>query len=73
MPLVSGATYHPFGGLSGFTFGSAGPLYTRARDLDGRVAGYRLGAATYNLDHDDAGNLTRISDLALQLVHRRQC
>ena len=62
--LVSSVTYHPFGGLAGFTFGASGPAYSRTQDLDGRVSSYTLGATTYNLTYDDAGNVTRLSDPA---------
>jgi len=62
--VVSSATYHPFGTLTGFTFGSGGMSYARTIDQDGRIAAYTLGTTTYNLSFDDAGNITRISDPA---------
>jgi len=63
-PLVSGITYHPFGGLTGFTFGAGGQAYNRTYNLDGRVSSYKLGATTYNVTYDDGGNLIRLSDPA---------
>lgn len=64
VPLVSGATYSPFGGLTGFTFGTGSLAYARTFDLDGRVSSYKLGTTTYNLTYDAAGNVTRLSDPA---------
>ncbi len=60
--LVSNAKYRPFGGLSQFTFGAAGPDYVRGFDLNGRISSYRVGSVTYNVIYDEAGNVKRISD-----------
>ncbi len=62
--IVSGITYHPFGGLTGFTFGAGGQAYSRTYNFDGRVTSYKLGTTVYNVTYDDGGNITRISDPA---------
>ncbi len=61
-PIASGVTYQPFGALSGYTLGSAGPTYVRGYDLDGRTNTYNLGSTTYLIAYDDANNITKICD-----------
>ena len=58
--LVSNVKYEPFAGVASFTFGTGSGQYVRTRDLDGRVASYTLGGATYTLEYDDAHNVTAI-------------
>lgn len=43
--ILSGATYFPFGGASGWTWGNGEPMQ-RAYDLDGRISAITLGPAS---------------------------
>jgi len=60
--VVQAVSYHPFGGVTGFTFGN-GQVYSRSVDQDGRIASYTLGAETYALAFDAASRITGISQL----------
>jgi len=60
--LVSGVTYHPFGGVKGYTLGN-GQTYTRGIDLDGRIASYTLGAQVFAIGYDPASRISFISDV----------
>ena len=55
--VVSGVTYHPFGGVSGFTYGN-GQTYSRTIDLDGRIAGFTLGGVAQTVTFDAASRIT---------------
>lgn len=57
--VVQNVAYHPFGGVKSFTLGN-GQIYSRSIDLDGRVASYTLGAASYALTFDPASRITGI-------------
>jgi YD repeat-containing protein len=60
--VVENVAYHPFGGVASFTFGN-GQTYSKPRDLDGRIASYRLGGTEYSLGYDDASRLTGLSEV----------
>jgi YD repeat-containing protein len=62
--VVSGIAYHPFGGVKGFTFGN-GQSYGREIDLDGRIAAYSLGDASYAVGFDDASRISSIANSAV--------
>jgi YD repeat-containing protein len=62
--VVSGIAYHPFGGVKGFTFGN-GQSYGREIDLDGRIAAYSLGNASYTVGFDDASRISSIANSAV--------
>ena len=49
--MVQSVTYHPFGGVNGFTLGN-GQVYSRPRDQDGRVASYTLGTQGFTVGYD---------------------
>ena len=55
--VVSGVTYHPFGGAKGFTYGN-GQAYSRTHDLDGRIAGFTLGGSAQTITFDAASRIT---------------
>jgi YD repeat-containing protein len=61
--VVSNVTYHPFGGVNGFTLGN-GQVYSRPRDTDGRVASYTVGPQTFAIAYDAASRISVISDAA---------
>ena len=61
--VISGVTYHPFGGVKSFTFGN-GQVYTRSYDQDGRIASYTLASKTYAIGYDPASRIEFISDTA---------
>jgi len=54
--VVQNVTYHPFGGVTGFTFGN-GQVYSRGVDQDGRIASYSLGAQSYGIGYDAASRI----------------
>jgi RHS repeat-associated protein len=56
-PVVSGAAYHPLGGVSSFLFGNA-TRYERTFDLDGRITNHTVGTTTRTLGYDAASRLT---------------
>lgn len=60
--VVTGATYHPFGSVSGYTLGN-GQVYTRGIDLDGRIASYTLGPQSFAIGYDAASRIEFISDI----------
>ena len=60
-PVVSGVAYHPFGGVKGYTLGN-GQAYTRAIDLDGRIASYTLGAQSFAIGYDAASRIDFITE-----------
>jgi RHS repeat-associated protein len=60
--VVQNVTYHPFGGVTGFTFGNS-QAYTRAVDQDGRISSYTLGAQSYGVGYDAASRITDISEV----------
>ena len=59
--VVENVQYHPFGGVTGFTFGNA-QSYSRPVDQDGRVRAYSLGAASYDISFDFASRITGIAE-----------
>ncbi|MEX2198616.1 MAG: DUF6531 domain-containing protein [Burkholderiales bacterium] len=59
--VVQNVTYHPFGGVTGYTFGN-GQVYSRSVDQDGRIASYTLGGANYAIAFDAASRITGIAD-----------
>lgn len=60
--VVQDVTYHPFGGVKGYTLGNGQP-YSRSIDLDGRIASYTLGLQTFGIGYDAAGRIEFIADL----------
>jgi YD repeat-containing protein len=60
--VVQGVAYHPFGGVTGFTFGN-GQVYSRSVDQDGRIASYSLGAQSYGIGYDAASRIEFISEV----------
>jgi RHS repeat-associated protein len=58
---LTGITYEPFGGPSGWTFGN-GQLYQRTVNLDGQLTAHTLGAEQRVLGYNLAGNITSLSD-----------
>jgi len=60
--LVSNVTYHPFGGVKGYTLGN-GQAYSRSYDQDGRIASYTLAATQYAIGYDLASRIEFISDV----------
>lgn len=61
--LVSSVTYHPFGGVKGFTFGNS-QTYARTYDQDGRIATYTLGGTGYTVGYDAASRIDFITETA---------
>jgi YD repeat-containing protein len=59
--VVQNVTYHPFGGVTGFTFGN-GQVYSRSVDQDGRIFSYSLGGANFAIGFDDASRITAITE-----------
>jgi YD repeat-containing protein len=59
--VVQAVLYHPFGGVKGFTLGN-GQAYTRAIDLDGRVASYTLGKQSFDIAYDAASRIALVID-----------
>lgn len=55
--VLASATYHPFGGITGFTFGNS-QTYARTYDLDGRISGFTLGGTAMSVTFDDASRIT---------------
>ncbi|HWA11770.1 MAG TPA: RHS repeat-associated core domain-containing protein [Burkholderiales bacterium] len=55
--VLSSATYHPFGGVQGWTFGNS-QTYARTYDLDGRVSGFTLAGTAMSLSFDAASRIT---------------
>ena len=62
--LATSITYHPFGGLKGFTFGNS-QTYARSYDQDGRISTYRLGGSDFVIAYDAASRITSISEVAV--------
>jgi YD repeat-containing protein len=60
--VVSGVTYHPFGGVKSYTLGN-GQVYTRSYDQDGRINSFTLGAKTLSIGYDPASRIEFISEL----------
>ena len=61
--VVQNVSYHPFGGVTGFTFGN-GQLYSRTVDQDGRIATYTLGGAPFSIAYDAASRISSITEVA---------
>jgi len=59
--VVQNVAYHPFGGVTGYTFGN-GQVYSRSVDLDGRIASYSLGAQSYGIGYDAASRISFVSE-----------
>lgn len=59
--VVQNVTYHPFGGVTGYTFGN-GQSYTRQVDQDGRIASYTLGSQQFNIGYDPASRISFIAE-----------
>lgn len=59
--VVQNVAYHPFGGVTGYTFGN-GQVYTRSVDQDGRIFSYSLGGASYSIAFDAASRITGITE-----------
>jgi YD repeat-containing protein len=60
--VVQNVNYHPFGGVTGYTFGN-GQAYSRGVDQDGRIASYTLGGANYAIAFDAASRITGIAEV----------
>jgi YD repeat-containing protein len=58
--VVSSVTYHPFGGVKGYTLGNA-QTYTRGIDLDGRITSYTLGSESFAIGYDQTSRIEFIS------------
>ena len=54
--IAQAIAYHPWGGLKNWTDG-AGHTHTRTQDQDGRITGYTLGSANWQLTYDAAGRI----------------
>ena len=61
VPVVTGATYFPFGEARKWTWGN-GQAYERVYDLDGRIKSVTLGAATRAYGFDDASRITALEE-----------
>ncbi len=61
--VISSVQYHPFGGVSQFTYAN-GQVHKRGQDKDGRSNSYTLGAVTYAIDYDDANQIKTIRNAA---------
>jgi len=61
--VVQNVSYHPFGGVTGFTFGN-GQAYSRSVDSDGRIASYSLGSQSFGISFDPASRITGITEVA---------
>jgi YD repeat-containing protein len=59
--VVQNVSYHPFGGVTGYTFGN-GQVYSRGVDQDGRIASYSLGAQSYGIGYDAASRISFVSE-----------
>jgi RHS repeat-associated protein len=59
--LVSSVTYHPFGGVKGFTFGNS-QTYARTYDQDGRIATYTLAGTGFTVVYDAASRIDFITE-----------
>lgn len=55
--IAQAITYHPWGGIKSWTDG-AGQSHARTQDQDGRITGYTLGGAAWQLTYDAAGRIT---------------
>jgi YD repeat-containing protein len=58
--VVSGVTYHPFGGVRSYTLGNT-QVYMRGIDLDGRITSYTLGSESFAIGYDQASRIEFIS------------
>lgn len=58
--VVSAVTYHPFGGIAGYTQGN-GQARPREHNLDGRLASYVLGGVRHDINYDNAGQIVSIT------------
>jgi YD repeat-containing protein len=58
--VVSGVTYHPFGGVKSYTLGNT-QVYMRGIDLDGRITSYTLGSESFAIGYDLASRIEFIS------------
>src|SRR5690606_22582409 len=58
--VISGVTYHPFGGVKEFTYGNS-QTYSRTYDLDGRIAGFTLPGQSHTVSFDAASRITGAS------------
>ena len=54
--IAQAIAYHPWGGLKSWTDG-AGQIHTRTQDLDGRINGYTLDSASWQIRYDAAGRI----------------
>jgi YD repeat-containing protein len=61
--IASSITYHPFGGVTGFSFAN-GQTYARTYDQDGRIATYTLAGTGYTVGYDAASRITFITETA---------
>jgi YD repeat-containing protein len=61
--IAAGITYHPFGGVKGFTLAN-GQTYARTYDQDGRAATYTLGGTAYTIGYDAASRIAFITETA---------
>jgi YD repeat-containing protein len=57
-----GVSYHPFGGVKGYTSGN-GQSYVRAVDLDGRIGSYSLGPKSFAVGYDLASRIDFINEI----------
>jgi RHS repeat-associated protein len=62
-PIVSGVTYAPFGGVTGWTFGNGG-TYRRTIDQDNRIAGLGFPGRSILLAYDAASRIKGMTDNA---------
>jgi YD repeat-containing protein len=60
--VVQSVTYHPFGGVTGYTFGN-GQVSSRDVDQDGRIASYTLGSSAFTIAFDAASRITGITEV----------
>nr|WP_269460718.1 DUF6531 domain-containing protein [Ferriphaselus amnicola] len=59
--LVSGITYHPFGGVKSMLRGN-GKTYTRLVDQDGRIASYTVNGKSMSIGYNPASEIALITD-----------
>ena len=60
--LVGDIQHAPFGGIEAWHWGEGSASSSREYDLDGQVASYQLGDASYGLTYDATGNIQIINN-----------
>jgi RHS repeat-associated protein len=60
LPVASGVTYHPFGGIKRMTLRNS-LVWSSTLDQDGRMTSYTLGGVVYSIQWDSANRITAIT------------